>query len=65
MATARSVEQHKEAIEAAVRAAENDGYTFDICNPCSGCCSDYMATLYKKTRGDYGWEETDVRELNI
>lgn len=65
MTTVRSVGQHKEAIEAAVKAAEDDGYVFDIRNPCSGCCSDYRATLYKSTRGDNGWEETDVRELDI
>lgn len=40
-----NVMEHKAAIEAAVGAAEADGYTLLIYNACAGCCSDIEITL--------------------
>lgn len=54
---------HKAAIEAAVAAAEADGYVLDISNPCAGCCSEYDVTLTKYEGNWPNFTTTDSVEV--
>lgn len=61
-----NAEQHKRAIEAAVKAAENDGYILSVDNPCGGCCSSFEVALYKAERNkDGNWVYPEYVEVNL
>ncbi|MFB7420757.1 hypothetical protein ACFC1L_39940 [Streptomyces sp. NPDC056210] len=46
-----NLQQHKEAIEAAIRAAQEDGFTFSVDDSCEGMSYGTEVTLYKEDQG--------------
>ncbi|MCX4554158.1 hypothetical protein [Streptomyces sp. NBC_01500] len=61
-----NLHEHKVAIEAAVKAAEAEGFLLELSNPCGGCCSEYEVTLTRYVAQPVGFPKaTESADVNL